>query len=174
MASFNPFSANILKRIISPKLITNTSGGYDAKVDLTNINTINITGDIIGPVGSYLNRGFTLQFSEGSNIDIPNNTVNLQSNDVYFFPGINNAAATATQFNKTGLYLVIWATFSAGNFYNGSSIIYHDSNGFIGGFDYGPNNGIQLSGYNTNALSYKNLTGNVLNLVFKVYYCSPS
>jgi len=52
MASSYPFSANILSHIFSPKLVTNTSGGYDVKVDLVNVDNVNATGTITGNISA--------------------------------------------------------------------------------------------------------------------------
>jgi len=57
MASSDPFSGtntrNLLQHVFSPKLVQNVTGGYDVKVDVLNVDRINITGDLIGPTGSY-------------------------------------------------------------------------------------------------------------------------
>lgn len=201
MSSSDPFSGtntrDLLKHVFSPKIVGTTNGGYNVKVDILNVDRINITGDVIGPTGSYWGNsggggvgptgptgaastvsgptgpagaGFTQEFTDGTNANVPTSTVNLNANSVYFFPGIDNSGATATLFSKTGLYLVVWATYNVGSFYNGSCILYRNPNGFIGGFDYGPGNGVKLGGYTTTKLSYTNLTGSTLNLVFKVFY----
>jgi len=45
----DPFSGtnsrNILQHMISPKLLANSTGGYDAKVDLINVDNLYVTGD---------------------------------------------------------------------------------------------------------------------------------
>jgi hypothetical protein len=60
MSSSDPFSGtntrNLLQHVFSPKIVENMNGGYDVKVDLLNIDHINITGDIIGPSGSFWNH----------------------------------------------------------------------------------------------------------------------
>ena len=47
MATPDPFSANILKTIISPKIVSDGTGGYEVKVDLVNVDNIYVTGSII-------------------------------------------------------------------------------------------------------------------------------
>jgi hypothetical protein len=54
MSGSYPFSANILKHIFSPKLVTNVSGGYDVKVDLVNIDNVTATGAISGSSNSKI------------------------------------------------------------------------------------------------------------------------
>lgn len=205
MSGSDPFSGtntrNLLQHVFSPKIVNGMTGGYDVKLDLLNLDNIKITGDIIGPSGSFWNRsggggstgptgsigftgytgttgpigpGFTLEFTQGTNLNVPVTTVNLPDNGIYYFPGINDGGASATTFTKNGLYLVIWATYNSQSFYNGSCILFRNSNGFIGGFDYGPANGIKLAPFTTSILSYTNLTGSELNLQFNVYYCGLS
>lgn len=57
MSSSDPFldtnTRNLLQHVFSPKIVQNMNGGYDVQVDMVNIDRINITGDIIGPTGSY-------------------------------------------------------------------------------------------------------------------------
>ena len=48
----DPFSSNLLKRVFSPKIVSAT-GGYEMKVDILNVDTLRVTGDVIGPTGSY-------------------------------------------------------------------------------------------------------------------------
>jgi hypothetical protein len=63
MSSSDPFSGtntrNLLQHVFSPKITENTGGGYDVKVDVLNVDNIIITGDIIGPTGSYWNHSGT-------------------------------------------------------------------------------------------------------------------
>jgi len=74
MSSSDPFSStntrNLLQHIFSPKIVENESGGYDVKVDILNVDRINITGDVIGPTGSYWNHsgvgGYTGSSGTGS------------------------------------------------------------------------------------------------------------
>lgn len=60
MSTSDPFSGtntrNLLQHVFSPKIVENMNGGYDVKVDLLNVDRINITGDVIGPTGSYWNN----------------------------------------------------------------------------------------------------------------------
>ena len=60
MASSDPFSGtntrNLLQHVFSPKIVSGATGGYDVKVDILNVDRINITGDVIGPTGSYWNN----------------------------------------------------------------------------------------------------------------------
>lgn len=51
----DPFSGtntrNLLKHVFVPKIVDGVSGGYDVKLDMTNIDNIYITGSVIGPTG---------------------------------------------------------------------------------------------------------------------------
>jgi hypothetical protein len=63
-----------LKHILSPKLVTNTSGGYDVKVDLVNIDNVSATGAVTGGGGGSTSTLFMIkspsQFNS-SNFTIP-------------------------------------------------------------------------------------------------------
>jgi hypothetical protein len=138
-------------------------------------NGTNGTNGATGPTGPTgpVGPGFVFEVAFGDNSNLPSSTIQLNNNDVFFFPGINNAGATATSFIKNGLYLVVWSSYGVGS-YNGSCLLVHDSTGFFGGLDYGPGNGVNLSPYGANTLSYTNLTGGSLNLSFKIYSCATS
>jgi len=60
MSSSDPFSGtntrNLLQHVFSPKIIGNTGSGYNVKLDVLNVDNVVITGDVIGPTGSYWNR----------------------------------------------------------------------------------------------------------------------
>lgn len=47
---------NLLQHIISPKIVTNISGGYDVKTDLINIDAISATSLRFGNAGSVVVR----------------------------------------------------------------------------------------------------------------------
>ena len=57
MGSFDPFSANLLQRVFQPKIVGTATGGYNVKVDVLNVDRIVVTGDVIGPTGSYWSGG---------------------------------------------------------------------------------------------------------------------
>ena len=56
MSTPDPFSVNVLKNVLSPKIVRGETGGYDVKLDMINVDTIYVTGDVIGPTGSYWNH----------------------------------------------------------------------------------------------------------------------
>jgi hypothetical protein len=49
----NTNSRNVLKHLISPKVVSQLAGGYVVKTDLINVDNIYITGGIYGPSGPY-------------------------------------------------------------------------------------------------------------------------
>ena len=59
----DPFSGssvqNVLQHTISPKIVTDGSGGYTVKTDLVNIDNIYLTGSIIGGGGGGQSSGIT-------------------------------------------------------------------------------------------------------------------
>ena len=63
METPDPFSGNLLKNVLSPKIVIDGAGGYDVKVDLVNVDNIYLTGSIIGgsigPGGNTGNTGDT-------------------------------------------------------------------------------------------------------------------
>ena len=56
----DPFSGtntrNLLQHVFTPKIVQGPSG-YIVKQDLINVDNVYVTGDIIGPTGSFWNRG---------------------------------------------------------------------------------------------------------------------
>lgn len=53
----DPFSGtntrNLLKHVFAPKIVDGSGGGYDVKIDMLNVDNIYVTGDVVGPTGSY-------------------------------------------------------------------------------------------------------------------------
>ena len=76
--SSDPFSANLLKTVFSPKLVS-VNGGYQAKVDLINVDYVNISsGVIFTPISSapsgvknilYVNTSNQLRFVDNTGQD---------------------------------------------------------------------------------------------------------
>jgi hypothetical protein len=56
MATPDPFSGNLLKNILSPKIVSDGAGGYDVKVDIINVDNIYVTGDIVGRENNIYSR----------------------------------------------------------------------------------------------------------------------
>jgi hypothetical protein len=113
MTSSDPFSPNVFKHILSPKLIDNGSGGFDVKVDIINVDKIVVSGDIVGPTGSYWSN------SSASTTGQPGRIINTE---ISGFPTQSQFVTTdATGFNwKQGRSLFSSSetfTFRSGNIY---------------------------------------------------------
>jgi hypothetical protein len=75
----DPFSANLLKNVFSPKLVSDGGGGYQAKVDIQNVDFISLSrGVIFTPISSapagvknllYVNTSNQLRFVNNSGQD---------------------------------------------------------------------------------------------------------
>jgi hypothetical protein len=69
----DPFSGtntrNVLQNILSPKLVANATGGYDAKVDLINIDNVYMNGNIFGTAFSppYVTNDLIVATGDGAN-----------------------------------------------------------------------------------------------------------
>ena len=54
----DPFSGtntrNLLQHVFVPKIVSG-AGSYEVKLDMVNVDTLYVTGDIVGPTGSYWN-----------------------------------------------------------------------------------------------------------------------
>jgi hypothetical protein len=66
MSTSDPFSANVLKHLLSPKIVSDGAGGYDVKVDITNVDTIYVSGDINGYSPPYVHDELTVVIGNGS------------------------------------------------------------------------------------------------------------
>ena len=85
MSSSDPFSGtntrNLLQHVFSSKITGDTSSGYNVKVDVLNVDNIVISGDVIGPTGSYWNHsggGSNTNVQAGTGISItgpPSNSI---------------------------------------------------------------------------------------------------
>lgn len=58
---------NLLQHVISPKIVTNTSGGYDVKTDLINIDAISATTLTVGNPLVYTFAGSVVVRTVGAN-----------------------------------------------------------------------------------------------------------
>lgn len=132
MTTSDPFSANILKHILSPKLVDNGVGGFDAKVDIKNVDSITVSGDIIGPNGLYSKKWvgeiasmFTTIVTSGGSFQSEVNISSLSKSNRFLV----TLSPTNTTLKNKSLSTIIHYTMSSDIFGGGSLFI--DSNNYI-------------------------------------------
>ena len=157
VSNTGPFSSNLLKHVFSPKIVSAT-GGYEVKVDILNVDTIRVTGDVIGPTGSYWAGGggggdtgpmgpqgdslFGIWNWIGNNstpsssecgylqVILPHvfNFTELFFNSIGLSPG---ALSFLNVLKTLGTHNVYWSGTSGGNPVNGSlSLVFNQINGY--------------------------------------------
>jgi hypothetical protein len=82
----NTNSRNVLKHLISPKVVSQLAGGYVVKTDLINVDNLYLTGGIYGPTGAvYSATGATGPSGPSG----PSGT--LSAPNSYFFNSVTSA-----------------------------------------------------------------------------------
>jgi hypothetical protein len=135
MSGSYPFSANILKHIFSPKIVTNTNGGYDVKVDLVNVDNVTATGTIAGTSANIKNTrlsGFPTQSTfvttdatgfrwlQGTNI-FPNQPFTFINGKTYMITGNLNVSTTNANSSGIQVFLSTQDGITISNYVNSSN-----------------------------------------------------